>query len=123
MGFMGPQKYMTLAAGATTTGGTIWLHPDNISLINFTTKTGGTLTGTFTVEASNDPRARQTSGDTANAEWTDITSTMTGIVNPAAGVSESIAYRTSVPFAFVRLVYTHTSGTGAVDVWFAGQSA
>lgn len=122
MGFMGPIKYMTLAAGATTTGGTIWLQPDNLSLINFTTKTTGTLTGTFTVEGSNDPRARQTSGDTANAEWTDITATMTGISNPAAGVTEAVVTRATTPYAFVRLNYTQTSGAGLVDVWFSGQS-
>lgn len=116
-------KYMTLAAGATTTGGPIWLHPDNISNISFTTKTGGTLTGTFTVEASPDLRARQASGDTANAEWTDITATMTGVTNPAGATTEAVATRTGVPYALVRLIYTHTSGAGAVDVWFSGQSS
>jgi len=126
MGFT--QKYMTLAAAATTTGKTMWLVPDCISAWSFQVKTGTITAGTFTVEASNDPRARQTSGNTASAEWTDITADTVGISNPSSSAVEFVvtldpAVYGANPFAFVRLVYTDGgSGGGVIDAWFSGQS-
>jgi hypothetical protein len=124
----GPIKYMTLAAGATTTGGPIWLAPDSINNWQMSVVTG-TLTGTFTFETSNDPRARQTASatDQAAAKWTDITATLTqGISNPSASAVDFVAInKATIPWAgsFLRMKYTHTSGSGSVDAYFTGMSS
>ena len=128
MGFMGPTKYITSADGATVTGGAIWIQPDNLSQWHFMVKWTGTLAATVTVEASDDPRARQTSGDTANAAWVDVTAACSSTTAPA-GVAGTTIIRPSGAgdaltwAAFLRLKWTKTGGSGTFEAWFSGQSA
>jgi hypothetical protein len=127
MGFIGPTKYITSADGATVTGGPIWLQPDNITLWHFQVTWDGDLEATVTVEGSSDPRARQTSGETGDAVWLDITGGF-AITNPTgtpgtifvrqSGAGDAFAWA-----SFVRLVWTNTAGTGALNVWFSGRSS
>lgn len=127
MGFMAPTKYITSADGATVTGGAIWLQPDNISQWQFMIEWTSTIAATITIEVSDDPRARQTSRETASAVWVDITAACvvpapagtpgTGIARPA-GAGDALAWG-----AFVRLKWTKTGGAGTFNAWFSGQSA
>lgn len=126
----GPIKYMDALDGSVSiVGGPIWLAPDNINNWSMQVVTTGTLTGTFTFEASNDPRARQTasSTDQTAAQWTDVTSALVGtITNPSGSTTNQVIInKTSVPWsgAFLRMKYTKSSGAGTVTAYFNGMSS
>lgn len=127
MGWMAPTKYITSAAGADFIGGGMWLQPDQLINWHFLCQFGGTLAGTLTVKVSDDPRARQNSGQLSSAIWLDATSACAGIVNPA-GAGGTFIVRPSgtgdmyVRSSFIRLEWDNTGGSGTIDIWFAGMS-
>jgi hypothetical protein len=122
MGYLA-MPYLALTAGATTTGGAIWLAPDNVSGWSMTVVTTGTLTGTFRFYRSDDPRARPDSSaaDRAAAVWTEFTADVaTSISNPGGGAVQFSVMVSDFRSAFMRMDYTHTSGTGTVMAYFSG---
>lgn len=128
MGSIPTMKYLTSTNAADVTGMTLWLEPDQINAWTMqVVTTGATLAGTFTFEMSNDPRARSTSGDTANAAWTDVTAALVqGISNPATTEVSFVATpKTGIPWggAFLRMKFDNTAGTGTINAWFEGHSS
>ncbi len=115
--------YMTLAAGATTTGGALWLAPDCISNWSMQVVTTGTLTGAFRFYESNDMRARPDHPDRANAVWHEFTSEVASQwTNPAGGAVVFRVKGEDQSAQFMRMDYVHTSGTGTVSARFSGRS-
>lgn len=114
-----PIRYLAQTAGATATGRTLWLAPDGCNGWSMTVKTG-VVTGAFTFQKSNDPRARPDSGETSSAVWDDFTADVASqISNPAGGAVQFDVDVSDFRAHFLRMTYTHTSGTGAVDAYFS----
>lgn len=112
--------YINATTGATTTGGSIWLAPDNVRLLSFHNEWASN-TGAFTFFGSNDPRARQGHPDYASADWDDITSQLT-ITDPSGGAGDDIVQVADVTFAYIRMTYTKNAGTGVLKSYFSGKA-
>lgn len=113
--------YLSLEPGADTTGGSIWLAPDNVRLLSFHNEWTGTEAATLTFYGSNDPRARQDHPDYSSAHWDDISSQLT-YTDPAGSAGDDIVQVADVTFAFIRMDYNHTGGAGNFFSHFAGKS-
>lgn len=89
---------------------------DNLAIqLNFT----GTPTGTFTVQAAldYDPNASSLPGT-----W--VTVSLNGTTLSAAGAASQILIEYPyVCVPYLRVVYTASSGTGALDIWVSGKAA
>lgn len=120
MGFLPAMKVMDLAASATNAGVSVWLEPDEITRVAIQTSYGD-VTGTWKVEASNDPRARADHPDYSSSEWVDVTTDF-GLTDPAGSASEEITPYANCDYAFIRVSYTHSAGTEYVYVWISGRS-
>lgn len=80
-----------------------------------TTSTGGPLTGTFVVQVSNDPLARDKS-TAASASWTTIQSiSISGTANNVVSWFNS--------HLAARIKFTNASGTGTGTAYLYGTSA
>lgn len=96
----------------------VWLG--HIALVGFQvywTKTGGTLTGTFKVQVSNDdvPNASgQALPNTAIiTNWTDVPNATLAVVDAASGTG--LITLIDTPYKWARVVYTNATGTGLVS--------
>jgi hypothetical protein len=133
MGAIPAFTYYSHATNATTfTGTAIPLGYDGIDgcawSMEWNFDAVHTLAGTFTIEASNDPRAMPTHPDTANADWDDITSLLSpGPTNPAGTAGDATLIINNTRFEFIRLVFTKTAGapggTGGLRVHFSGHGS
>jgi hypothetical protein len=124
MGSILAMPYMTLTAGANTTGQSLCLGPDGITGWSMTVVTTGTLTGAFRFYASDDPRARpdRNAVDRAAAVWVEFTAEVAAqISNPAAGATTFKVMVSDFRSDFLRMDYVHTSGTGTVTTFFSGR--
>lgn len=98
--------------GATVHGA--GLHIAGFVGVSFvSTYAGGTPTGTFTYEVSND------STDGVNGTWTTYAPDKGTITNPAGGGEGADLALQFAPiyFEWIRPVFTRVSGTGTWDVW------
>lgn len=93
---------------ASFTGTAIPLQYDAIDGCSFHLEYGQ-ITGTFTFHASNDPRCMPTHPDNANADWKDITSAVTTLVNPSGSAGDQMITLDNVRFGFIRLDYAKSS--------------
>lgn len=77
-------------------------------------ETTGTLSGTATLWASDDPDASLIDDD----QWVDITSSGDGwaVANPAGSAVSSIDSLLNVRFAKMRVKYANASGTGNLKI-------
>jgi len=126
MGALLAMPYMTLAAGASTTGGSLWLGPDNVAGWSMHIITTGTLTGSFKFYRSSDPRARpdRSTADRAAAAWKEFTSDVSSMIsNPAGGTTDFEVMASDFRADFLRMDYVHVSGSGTVTVFFSGHGA
>lgn len=112
---------LSLSASATNAGVSIWLAPDNITRLSIHSECG-ICTGTFKVETSNDPRARADHPDYSSSVWEDSTSDF-GLADPAGGAADFNVPFDNVNFEFLRISYTHSSGSGSLYVWVSGRSS
>ena len=114
-------QYMNLSSGVTTTGGAIGpLTADRCTGFSATVNTTGTLTGTFKFYLSNDPRARQdrSSADRAAAVWTEFTTDVSSMItNPSGGTTSFTVNVSDFRAEYLRVDYTHTSGSGTVQIY------
>lgn len=76
----------------------------------------GTPTGAFALQGSLDYN-----GSTGN--WVALTPSVGSAPAPAGGSDMALLEVSTTAIAFLRLVYTRTSGTGNLDVWVAGKDA
>jgi hypothetical protein len=76
----------------------------------------GTALGTFDVQVSNTYNPETATAGT----WTSYT--VTDFPEPDGSAGNGVATVTSCPFAWLRVVYTKTSGTGTVSVIISGKS-
>lgn len=124
MGMIPAMNYMNLSSGANTTGGSLWLAPDDVVGWSMTVTTTGTLTGAFKFYASDDPRARQDHPSKASATWTEFTSDVSSqISNPAGSTTTFKVMVSNFRSDFMRMDYAHTSGAGTVIANFSGHGA
>lgn len=80
-----------------------------VGMYSFWFDVGVGLTGTFSIQGTNVPDPELTT----NADWTPITPTVYGAALAYAGTAgNTLAWGTDQVFEWLRLVYTHTSGTG-----------
>jgi hypothetical protein len=85
------------------------MYSDNIGIqISWT----GTTTGTFAIQASNDAVLPFNGGAPTGGTWS--TYTVTSPPTPAGTAGNGIITVNQFPFAFIRLAYTATSGTGTI---------
>jgi len=111
-------RVINLAAAATNAGKSICLLEDNCPNVSFVISYGA-IVGVIKVWISNDLRARANHPDYASAVWYDATSEYTLFTDPA-GVAGTIYIGLSdVGVGFIRLAYTHTSGTGVLYAWIS----
>lgn len=101
-----PGETITLAA-------TTAFHPNyagkEIGTYTIWMDVGAGLTGTFTVQGTSVPDPELV----GNADWTTLTPTVIGGPLAVAGAAATtIATQTDVLLTWIRLVYTHTSGSG-----------
>jgi hypothetical protein len=83
----------------------------------------GTPTGTLKLQASSDPPTDNSSGPPANVTWNDVPASMATFPSqPAGGPSSCIVPVLNFPWAWLRVVYTRTSGTGTLQAYFNGKS-
>lgn len=124
MGAILAMGYLNLAAGASTTGGSLWLAPDHVPGWSMTVTTTGTLTGSFKFYASDDPRARQDHPSKASATWTEFTSDVSSMItNPAGGTATFKVMVSNFRSDFLRMDYVHVSGSGTVIANFSGHGS
>jgi len=95
---------------ATEVGPSIWLAPDNVSRVSVHCEHSA-ITGTFTVETSNDPRARPGHPDYSSSVWEDDTAAW-ALTNPGGGAADFNLTFDNVNFEFVRITYTDGGGGG-----------
>jgi hypothetical protein len=100
-------------APATATSGSICLCDENITRIGIHFEHGA-LTGTWTVKASTDPRARAGHPDYTSAEWDDVTATF-ALTDPAGGAADFSEVYENSNWDFLLITYTHAAG--AVKLW------
>lgn len=112
---------ISLAVAANNAGVSIPIGPDRLSNMSYTIYHGA-IVGTFAFYVSNDPRASASHADHANADWYNATSEYTSIVQPAGVAGSLYVPFTDIGVAFVKLAYTHTSGTGVLRAHFNGNS-
>lgn len=83
------------------------LYSDNVGIQLVWT---GTPTGQFGISGSNDATLSTTGGITGGT-WTAITGTYPA---PAGSASNGLIGITNYPYAFIKVTYTASSGTGTV---------
>jgi hypothetical protein len=110
------RNYKSLAAAASFTGDTIHVSADESDGISWVV-TFGNVTGALKVEVSNDKNANPDVGANSNvatARWLDITSSLIllGTGQPAGTAGVTGINIGNLRFAYARLSYTHSSGTG-----------
>jgi hypothetical protein len=103
----------------------------NLDSLSFQLITTGTLTGTWTVEVSNNatpPNSALSSisniyGQELGAgDWTDITTSFTpSITNPAGSATNQYVQADTLTARALRITFTRASGTGNVDVYAYGK--
>jgi hypothetical protein len=95
---------------------TVVQYLDNISIqLNFT----GTPTGTFAVQVSNDYLTDGFGVVTNAGLWVDLPLTGSPV---ASGAADQIMIDINqIPMPNVRVVYTRTGGTGALDMYITGK--
>lgn len=108
------------STAATTSGISIWLGPDDITRVSVHAEYGA-ITGTFTVYASNDPRARCDHPDYASADWVDKTASW-GLANPAGVAGDFIEEFENVNYEFLRIAFTLGAGASYLRVQVSGRS-
>ena len=122
----------TLSASFSTPGLNI-LHEYGYSV---TVSISGSLTGSVELQASNDagndrlPAAfsQQTAGQSATflnqgiVNWTQVDGSLHPLSASTLGGSSNILYNAEQQFyKWVRLVWTHTAGTGSIDAWITAK--
>lgn len=84
---------------------------DNVALqLNWT----GTPTGSFALQASLD-------FDGTTGSWATLSPSVGGVPTPAGVADTALLEVSTTAISFLRLAYTRTSGTGAIDVWAVGK--
>lgn len=103
--------------GDVTGAATNIQYLDNVSIqLNFT----GTPTGTFSIQGSLD-HAESSPGVVTNAgNWIAITLPTSPAASGSAG--NILIDMQELSFPWVRIVYTHASGTGTLDAYISGKS-
>jgi hypothetical protein len=111
-----------VAANATTKSWIVRPGVDGITRIFFHIVFGA-VTGTLTVFMSSDPRAGEEMSDGTNhsADWLEITAsiTMIGTGNPVGSAGATGINVSDIGAEFVKLTYTHSSGTAAMRVYYS----
>ena len=113
-----PKLYEKLASQSATFRTTA-LNVSTIDRIGYAIRTTGSLEGTWRVQYSNDyiPRVDD---PTSDAKWDEYTLD----VNPpdAAGSGQTFGIPLDdFEYAFVRIKFTRSAGTGTVEVWYQGK--
>lgn len=113
-----PMRYDALGTGnaATFTGYWMPIFADACAGCSFAVHYGAVV-GTWKVEVSNDPRCYANHPDLASAKTVDITSALS-ITNPAGVAGNDIIVIGNLRVGYVRLSYTHTSGTDTMETYF-----
>jgi len=75
----------------------------------------GTPTGTFTIECSNDYGENGSS-----ATWEPIT-TSPATISASGSAGDHLISLNSIPFGWLRAVYTFSSGTGTLNCYITGK--
>lgn len=116
-----PKYIVGTSTGATFQGP--WLNVNGLDNLSFHTQWTGTTAGTLTVEGSNaeDVMDVNTRLVTPSTRITPSTIATLAAGNPAGGAGQVIFPVTAVPTKWVRLVFTRSAGTGAMDCAFMGK--
>lgn len=113
-----PYTYPSVSMAATSV--TPATNTFQLNLLSYTAAWTGTPTGTFTVEACNDAQFDPNGAYIANTgSWDTIVLSTTPAATGAAG--SALVSIAQLSFAFVRLRYTASSGTGSLTVTVAGK--
>jgi hypothetical protein len=106
----------TLSASLSTQPVNV-LHLNNLS---YTVKVSGSVSGAFSVYASNDPGISDTNGTGQGVtNWVAVGSTFNQL-NITGLYLQTVSLQLQ-GYKWSQLQYVHTSGTGTMDVFFAGK--
>jgi len=116
-----PKYIVGTSTGATFQG--TWLNVNGLDNLSFHCQWTGTTTGTLSLDGTNaetiqDPSTRQ---DSPSTRVTPATVATLAAGNPAGGASQVMFNVTNIPAKWVRLVFTRSAGTGALDCAFMGK--
>lgn len=115
MGFYAKCISAAADAAAAVNSGSICLRDESVSRISIHAEYGA-ITGTWTVEASSDPRARAGHPDYSSAKWEDVT-TAFGLTDPAGVAGDFDIPFDNANYGFLKITYTHGAGAGLLDLW------
>lgn len=119
-----------LTAGAIAAATVSYVIPIvNVDNLIIQATFGGTATGATKVELSLNYRAEQDGTVIVAGNWTDITANAVAKVpfvtkygTDPAGTAPNIVYVIQqCPGAAIKFTYTHASGTGTIDAWYAAK--
>lgn len=105
----------SMAASITSLVTNIQYMDDVVYQIQWT----GTPVGTFTVQVSED--YQQSGGTVLNAgTWTTLT--LSSAITAAGSADQAILDLNQLPYSWIRLVYTRTSGTGTLNAYISAKA-
>lgn len=108
------------SVGADVTG--IALNMNKFTGFHLHIKTTGTLAGTFTLQETGDTTMEKTTNVAAQAalaSW--VTNPDVAFVNPSGSPDENAYHIGGFRAPWMRLVFTYSSGSGNLTVWFTAK--
>lgn len=110
---------------AVSMAATITSSPTNVQYLDnvvyeLSWPSTGSPNGTFAVQASEDYQVSSTGTVTNSGTWVPLT--LSSTITATGSADQALIDLNQIPFSWIRLVYTRSSGTGTLDVFVSGKS-